>query len=295
MKEQWNEIALVIMEGGYDLHVHSAPDIVPRDIDDYTLVEEMDAMRMMGAVIKHHQESTAARATLANQYYGAKARLFGSITLNNGVGGLNPAAVENAARMGAKLVWMPTKDSLQEATFFQKKVTNPIYLLDGYGHLKPEVVDILDVLKENDMILATGHISQREAVTLCKEARKRDIKTVLTHPDYVGSMIPIEVQAELAKLGVFIEKIWLLVEGSMPTGMVTAIKGMKQVSREYAFQSIREIGVEHIILSSDGGVKGFPSSTHVIHDFIVALLDAGFQKSEIRPMICDFPAALLNV
>ena len=295
MKEQWNETALAIMEGGYDLHVHSAPDLVARDIDDYTLVEEMDAMHMIGAVIKHHQESTAARATLANQYYGAKARLFGSITLNNGVGGLNPAAVENAARMGAKLVWMPTKDSLHEATFFQKKIANPIYLLDGHGNLKPEVFDILDVIKENDMILATGHMSQQEVVTLCKEARKQDIKTVLTHPDYIGSMIPSEVQAEMAELGVFIEKMWLLVEGSMSTEMITTMKGMKQVSREYVFQSIREIGVEHIILSSDGGVKGLPSPTHVIHDFIVALLNGGFKKSEIRPMICDIPVALLNV
>lgn len=295
MKEQWNDNALTVMEGGYDLHIHSAPDLVARDINDYMLVKELDAMHMAGAVIKHHQESTAARATLANQYYGAKAKLYGSVTLNNGVGGLNPAAVETAAKMGAKLVWMPTKDSLHEITFFQKKTENPLYLLDSSGSLKQEVYDILDVIKANDLILATGHLSQQEVVALCEEARKQNIKTVLTHPDYVGSRIPAGVQAELAALGVFVEKMWLLVEGSMPAETMAAMKGMSQVSQEYVFQSIRDIGPEHIILSSDGGVKGLPSSTRVIHDFVAALLNAGFTEREIRPMICDQPAELLGV
>ncbi len=295
MKEQWNDRALAIMEGGYDLHIHSAPDLVARDIDDYTLMKELDAMCMAGAVIKHHQESTAARATLANQYYGARSKLFGSITLNNGVGGLNPTAVEIAAKMGAKLVWMPTKDSLHEAIFFQKNAANSLYLLDDRKNLKSEVFDILDVIKANNLILATGHLSQDEVLELCKESRKRDIKTILTHPDYFGSRISDEIQIALASQGVFVEKMWLLVEGSIPAETNVSMNGMHQVSQEYTFRSIRKIGLEHIILSSDGGVKGLPSSTRIIHDFIVALINAGFTETEIRPMIYDNPAALLDI
>jgi hypothetical protein len=37
--------------------------------------------------------------------------VFGALTLNHSVGGLNPVAVEIAGRSGCKIVWMPTVDA----------------------------------------------------------------------------------------------------------------------------------------------------------------------------------------
>ena len=39
---------------------------------------------------------------------------YGAITLNHGVGGLNPVAVEIAGRSACKIVWMPTVDAANE-------------------------------------------------------------------------------------------------------------------------------------------------------------------------------------
>ena len=40
---------------------------------------------------------------------------LGSVCLNRAVGGMNPLAVEIAAREGARTVWMPTVDAVNEA------------------------------------------------------------------------------------------------------------------------------------------------------------------------------------
>ena len=103
-----------LLKGGYDLHVHSAPDCLPRKMDDIDMAERITASTLSGYAIKNHWTSTAGRAKLINRLYpGCDA--IGTITLNSAVGGLNPTAVEMAARGGVKLVWFPTCDNEHEA------------------------------------------------------------------------------------------------------------------------------------------------------------------------------------
>jgi hypothetical protein len=51
------------LSGGYDVHVHCAPDVVARAQDLIELAEAMRLAGMAGAVIKDHTTSTAGRAT----------------------------------------------------------------------------------------------------------------------------------------------------------------------------------------------------------------------------------------
>lgn len=37
--------------------------------------------------------------------------MFGGITLNRQVGGINPYAVESALKLGGKVVWLPTQSA----------------------------------------------------------------------------------------------------------------------------------------------------------------------------------------
>jgi hypothetical protein len=56
-------------------------------------------------------------------------------------------------------------------------------ILDGSGQLLPEIHPILAVIKENDMVLASGHMSPAETFALEQEARRVGIdKFVVTHP-----------------------------------------------------------------------------------------------------------------
>lgn len=96
-----------LIQGAYDLHVHSAPDVMPRKMDDLEMAQRIVASGMAGYALKSHYFCTAERATLSRKICPG-CDSIGTITLNGSVGGINPMAVEMAARAGAKLLWFPT-------------------------------------------------------------------------------------------------------------------------------------------------------------------------------------------
>ena len=102
-----------VLKGAYDLHVHTAPDVMDRSIDDIDLAKLMKSKGMGGFVIKSHHSTSYGRATLVRKMVSG-VNVFGGIALNNPMGGLNPQAVDTAGRMGAKIIWMPTVDADNE-------------------------------------------------------------------------------------------------------------------------------------------------------------------------------------
>ena len=103
-----------LLRGVLDLHVHTAPDLVPRCVSDLEMTRRARQAGMAGFVIKSHHAPTADRAALCSTLI-ADVRVVGSVTLNHYVGGLNACAVEGAAQSGARVVWLPTTDALNEA------------------------------------------------------------------------------------------------------------------------------------------------------------------------------------
>src|SRR5512133_3370346 len=98
------------LTGRIDLHIHSAPDIWPRKMDDLELARAAAGRGMRAILIKSHWTLTADRAYLVEQVVPG-IRVFGGLALNDTVGGFNPSAVEAALQMGAAQIWMPTMDS----------------------------------------------------------------------------------------------------------------------------------------------------------------------------------------
>ena len=84
-----------LLENAYDLHVHTAPDITGRRLDDFDMAERARSAGMKGFAIKCHQFQSGGRAALVRRQY-PEINAVGGITLNNSVGGLNPMAVEMA-------------------------------------------------------------------------------------------------------------------------------------------------------------------------------------------------------
>ncbi len=91
------------------------------------------------------------------------ARIFGGITLNWAVSGINPEAVEPAIRFGVRIVWMPTlsasSDMKSLGRSYEKGVSVFADGIDRQGEMLPEVEQVLNLIAEKDMILATGHLS----------------------------------------------------------------------------------------------------------------------------------------
>src|SRR3982751_3662333 len=96
-----------LLEGAFDTHIHSAPDVLPRKFNDLELAQRFKARRMGGFVLKSHYICTADRATLVRQVEPV-VEVFGAIALNNSVGGLNPLGLDIAGRLGNKVVFLPS-------------------------------------------------------------------------------------------------------------------------------------------------------------------------------------------
>lgn len=102
-----------VMQGIIDMHIHAAPDVRARKLDDLELMESSVQRGVRAIVLKSHNVPTADRAYLVNRvaaekYPDVKFTAFGGLCLNRPVGGLNPDAVETSLKLGAKVIWLPT-------------------------------------------------------------------------------------------------------------------------------------------------------------------------------------------
>lgn len=281
MRTNVSEIAQELMNGAYDMHVHSGPSAFARALDGVQLVRDADRARMAGVMLKSHYESTAVRATLINKYSNCKAKAYGGLALNWPAGGLNVYAVENALKVGAKIIWMPTRDSTNSLVFgdmpgdFFKRPGISIWK-DENKNIKECVYDILDTVKKYDAFLATGHLSPEESIRLCKEGRGRGTKMILTHPEFDRTFIAADIQVEMADLGVLIEKNWFNI-------------AQKSVTPAQMAANIRKVGSERIYIATDRGQAGAPSPVSEYKRFIETLLKEGLTEKELFDMTHNVP------
>jgi hypothetical protein len=284
--EAWASIA-----GAYDLHVHVAPDVIARRIDDIDLAQEFLARGLKGFILKSHYVPTAERAKVVTKAVpGIKA--FGAITLNHSVGGLNPVAVEIAGRSGCKLVWMPTVDAENETaglpTGGNKKlpfwaeiqrelaamgISPPrMRVIDEAGALLPQVRACMDLIGRHDMILATGHLGRDEIFALVRGAKEMGLRKVLvTHAEFPSQNLSGEEQEQLADLGAVIEHCF-----------TTTYTG--KAEWRTVFENIRRTGPERCLLSTDLGQTVNPAVSEGFAWFAQNLLDVGFSIPQIQRM-----------
>ena len=276
---------LDLLEGAYDLHVHSAPDVVQRRFTDIELARRYSKAGMRGFAIKSHQLCTAGRAALIREMFpGFQA--VGTVTLNNAMGGLNPMAVEMAGRMGAKICWFPTVDAWNEYDFLNRNKDIPapygavsdnqtlkrerITILEEDGSLKESVYDIIDTIRKHNMVLATGHLSPEESLLLIRAGKEAGLKKiVVTHSDYPATFMNVDIQKECVACGAYIEHNYL----QIATG---------ESNFDLAIGQIREIGAEHVIISSDGGQTTSVPPDDAIETYTRELLKNGFSDEEVR-------------
>lgn len=275
-----------IIKDGYDLHVHNKPShFESRAWDDIEVAKQYDECDFGGFISKSHYDSSVARAQIANAYSGAKTQIYGGVVLNWPVGGLNPFAVESCLKLGGKMVWMPTRDSVNSLNyghmagdFFERE---PVKVTDENGRLLPAVYDVFDVAKKYNGWIASGHISPKESVLLCTEGRKYGVNMILTHPDWNRTVVPLQEQEKLAKQGVLVEKIW---------GNV--IKG--HISADAMAYSLKALGKDSVFLVTDLGQKNWPRPVDGMIDFIAAMLDLGVEPDALRYMVFNNPKRILG-
>jgi hypothetical protein len=292
-----SERAWQAIHGGIDLQVHVAPDVIGRRIDDIDLAREFLAHGLRGFVLKSHYVQTGERAQVVSKAVPGIAA-YGALTLNHAVGGLNPVAVELAGRSHCKIVWMPTVDAENETaglpgTTHQKLpfwaeiqqemsamgISPPrITVLDSAGQISKQARVCLELIAKHDMILATGHLGRNEIFPLVKTAREMKVrKVVVTHAEFPSQDLSAEEQVKLSAMGAMIEHCFT----TMQTG---------KASWNAVLLSIRAVGPESCILSTDLGQTINPPVAEGFAMFAQKLLDGGFSLDEVRRMAVTNPA-----
>uniref|UniRef100_A0A7V3JA21 Cytosolic protein n=1 Tax=candidate division CPR3 bacterium TaxID=2268181 RepID=A0A7V3JA21_UNCC3 len=289
---------LELLQGAIDMHIHSAPSLFPRLVDHVEAAEGAKSYGLRAVVLKEHHGFTADRIYFVRKLV-TGIDVYGGVVLNNAVGGINPFAVEAAIELGARIIWFPTisaKNHLDQmggpgfGSSMQQKakkriVEKPITILDEKGKLKPEVLDVLDVIAAHDVILATGHLCFAEVYPLIKAAKEKGIKRLYqNHPEYIVNET-LEEQVELAKMGVYIEHLAIFMYPMWPTK--AGIDGVVQM--------IKAVGPEQTVLATDLGQVHNPPPHEGMRMFLQVLIEKGIPKEHLRRMVRDNPCFLLNL
>ena len=291
MTDSPSDRARELLRGAYDTHMHISPDVVERIIDDISLAQKFNELGMDGFVLKSHYGSTAERAAVVRAAVPG-VNVLGAISLNRAVGGINPLAVEIAAREGARTVWLPTVDSVNEShereaapgarvpvwVKLQLELREqgielpPVPVIDEHGSLVPELYEVLAMIARHQLCLATGHLSRDEIFAVVDAAVDAGVETiVITHPEFPSQDLSVEDQNALADKGALLERCFT----TPHTGKVTW---------ERWIENIRATGPERSVVSTDLGQVFNPPVQDGMGLMVDRLLESGFNEEEIYVM-----------
>jgi hypothetical protein len=280
-----------LLQGAFDTHLHIAPDVVPRIVDDVTLARQFAQRGMAGFQLKSHYTSTAERASVVRAAV-PDVQVLGAIVLNRAVGGMNPLAVEIAAREGARTVWMPTVDSVNEShereappgakvpvwvrlqleLRRQGVEIEPVAVVDGDGAVLPETRAVLERIAAHGMVLATGHLGRDEIFAVVDAAVEVGItQIVITHPEFPSQNLSVEDQVVLAGRGALLERCFT----TPHTG---------KIEWERWIENIRACGARSSVLSTDLGQTFNPPVLEGMETMVDRLLAAAVEEDDVRVM-----------
>ena len=276
----------ISLKGAIDIHVHQDPDSAPRAIDADDVARQAKAAGMRAVVLKNHWEDTASLAYMVRKMVPG-IEVFGGITQDMAVGGINIEAVKHMADMKGgygRIVWLPTFDAQN-----QVKDKGPEVKVSENGKLLPGVLKLLDyIATRKQLALETGHVSAEEALMVIKEAKARGIQHVVaTHGMSGPTNLSVAQAQEFGRLGGYVEFVY---GGTLEKGSTLTLE-------KYA-EWIKAVGPEHCILSTDlGGARPYPRPmpTAGMLEFMERLHKLGISVADINLMAKTNPAVVLGL
>jgi hypothetical protein len=277
------------LKGAIDFHVHQAPDSVARSIDADDVARMGKAMGMRGMVMKNHWEPTASLAYMVRKMVPG-IEIFGGVTQDLAVGGINPEAVKHMAAITGgygRVVWLPTFDN---DTPDKRAKGIPYVQVSEGGKLLPSVLKLLDfVATQPQLVMESGHVNPEEGLMMVHEAHARGIKhIVITHAMVMHWTIP-QMQ-EAARDGAYLEFVYHATLGAKPELTIA----------DYA-AAMKAVGPQHCIMATDLGdvhtppPPPYPLEPQGFLDFMVAMHQAGLSVADINLMSKTNPALALGL
>jgi hypothetical protein len=291
-----------LLVGAVDMHCHSGPSVMARDINHIQALQEASAAGFRAMLIKDHYYSATPITELLNQSHAhLKVTAFSGVPLNNSVGGFNKWAVDHGIALGAKLVWLPTfsarnhidSPSGTRAGFphtIKKMIPfDPLSPLDSNGQVRDDLKEILDMIAAaGNVILAGGHCHVSEILPVFAEAKKRGVtKFLVNHPSFIVGATYDQIR-ELAEMGAYIEH-------SLCMFIEVPKRKRGPFPPEELDKLIKAGTVEKTILASDLGQRGADHPVQGFRNVIQICMKLGYTDAQIKQMISGNPIALLGL
>ena len=290
-----------LLVGAVDLHCHSGPSVMARDLNHIEAMQEAAAAGFRAMLIKDHYYSATPITEMLNQAYGhLNITLFSGVPLNNAVGGFNKHAVDHGIALGARLVWLPTfsaknhidsrygiKAGFPHTT--RKMIPfDPLTPLDADGKVKDEVKEILDLVAQYDVILAGGHLHISEILPVFEEAKSRGVKRLLVnHPSFIVDATHEDIR-RLVTMGAYIEH-------SLCMFIPVAKRKRDPFPPEELDKLIQSGTVDRTILASDLGQRGADHPVAGFRNVIRICINLGYSDEDIRKMVSSNALQLLGL
>ena len=285
-----------LMVGAVDLHVHSGPSIMERQVDHFQAVEQAAAAGMRGILFKDHHYSVAPFLPIMERLLGHhNVAMFGGLVLNNTTGEFNPYVVDSQVKHGGKMIWMPTAQSANHirssfgksrlALKVKLKTPKLLTVVDDSGEIIDPVKEILDSIAEYDAILSSGHLHVWEIFKLFEEAKSRGVKKlIVNHPMY-GLHFTYESIRQIAEFGALVEQSACLYVDSR----------FNVFEPHELAEHIRAAGVANSSIGSDLGQVDNPTPVEGMRQAIKLCLVSGFSDDEVRIMVRDNPSRIVGL
>lgn len=290
-----------LLVGAVDLHCHSGPSVMPRDLNHIEAMQEAAAAGFRAMLIKDHYYSATPITEMLNQAYGhLQITLFSGVPLNNSVGGFNKHAVDHGIALGAKLVWLPTFSAKNHCdsrygikagfphTTRKLIPIDPLTPIDADGRVKDEVKEILDLVAQYDVILAGGHLHISEIFPVFEEAKARGVKRLLVnHPSFIVDASHEDIR-RLVAMGAYIEH-------SLCMFIPVARRKRDPFPPEDLHELIQAGTVDRTILASDLGQRGADHPVAGFRNVIRICINLGYSDEDIRKLVSSNALDLLGM
>ena len=212
--------------------------------------------------------------------------MFGSVTMNRQMGGINPWAVESGLKLGAKVIWLPTQSARNNMLKQNQDPSDCVEVVQG-GKVVPELLTIFRLVKDYDVVLGTGHVSPEECFRVVEAARDAGVKKlVVTHPEWWMVGMSLEDQVRIVKdYDVILEHCF-----AQPMG-----GGKYKSNLPMNLEAVKACGYKNVMVSTDGGQVENPNWEIALEQYMQYLSDHGVGEDELQYMTHDIQAGLLGI
>jgi hypothetical protein len=316
-----------LLRGAIDIHVHAGPHLTtsPRSVTPVEAAVQAMRAGMRAIVFMDVFQMSNGTAQIVNEVV-PDFKTFGGINLNTVFGGINPRAVRTSLTYagGAKYVafgthsthWMASREGHYiDGEFKEFHTFDEKFRREELGRSiripvdeapTSDIVEILEMVAAHPHVyLITGHVSADEAVRLVELGHEYGIKKMVVSST-IFKIATLDQLAHMAELGALIEytlAAYGASSGTRKTDYYAEIKyasdpipsNYPKTSVKTVAKHINELGKENCIIATDFGVYTLPPPVEGLREFIALLLDLGLTDEQIKTVVQENPARLLDL